>query len=349
VAVLRYLRNMFNSVLSRYGFEIVEKNVLYDWQHLNTPYTKLIPLPTTSTADSDLNSDNPRLITLKESYNQFDKRVTAPLCWTDNHVHSSDIRNFRGDNAYLWQLRGQNMNPLGYALSMYYVMSIDNKGLLNNLKEDGAFGANTFEVGGKRISRDLLDSITEIYFLDKHLGLSKLSSINILDIGAGYGRLAHRLTCAIPGIGHYYCTDAVAVSSFICDYYIRYRGIDHIAKMIPLHEIKDFLSNNEIDIAINIHSFSECTLEAINWWLDILTEYRVKFLFLIPNLVNPSETDQLLTNDWKDFSSIIYNHGYRLVISEPKYLDPVVMKYGLNPAYYFLFYLENSFCRNKGI
>lgn len=340
---------MFNTVLSRYGFEIVEKNILYDWQHLKTPVTRLFPFPIASAAGADLNSDNPRLLSLKENYNKFDTKVTTPLCWTDNHVHNSDITNFRGDNAYVWQLRGQNMNPLGYALSMYYVMSIDDKGLLNQLEEDGAFGANLFEVGGKNVSRDLLDSITEIYFLEKHLGLSRLNSINIIDIGAGYGRLAHRLSCANPNLGRYYCTDAVAVSSFICEYYIRYRGIDHIAKMVPLHEIKDFLTDNEIDLAINIHSFSECTLEAIDWWLDLLTESRVKFLFLIPNLVNPSKADQLLTNDWKDFSSLIYSHGYRLVISEPKYLDPVIMRYGVNPAYYFLFYLESPFCRNKDI
>jgi len=349
VAIFRYIRNMFNSILSGYGFEIVEKNILYDWQHLKTPLTRQSPLPIASVASTYLNSDNPRLVSLRERYKQFDTRVTAPLCWTDNHVHSNDIINFRGDNAYVWQLRGQNMNPLGYALSMYYVMSIDKKGLLNRLEEDGAFGANLFEVGGKRVSRDLLDSIMEIYFLEKHLGLSRLSPINILDIGAGYGRLAHRLTSAIPCINRYYCTDAVAVSSFICEYYLHYRGIDHIAKMIPLYEIKNFLANNEIDLAINIHSFSECTLDAIHWWLDILTESRVKFLFLIPNLVNPLKEDQLLTNDGKDFSSLIYNHGYQLVASEPKYLDPALMKYGVNPAYYFLFYLESSSCKSKGI
>jgi hypothetical protein len=129
VAIFRYIRNMFNSILSGYGFEIVEKNILYDWQHLKTPLTRQSPLPIASVASTYLNSDNPRLVSLRERYKQFDTRVTAPLCWTDNHVHSNDIINFRGDNAYVWQLRGQNMNPLGYALSMYYVMSIDKKGL----------------------------------------------------------------------------------------------------------------------------------------------------------------------------------------------------------------------------
>jgi 2-polyprenyl-3-methyl-5-hydroxy-6-metoxy-1,4-benzoquinol methylase len=66
------------------------------------------------------------------------------------------------------------------------------------LEEDDDFGAEVFDFHGKVVSRDLLDSIIEINFLDRHLGFSSRRAVNVLDIGAGYGRLAHRMATAFP-------------------------------------------------------------------------------------------------------------------------------------------------------
>ena len=130
------------------------------------------------------------------------------------------------------------MKIMNYVLTTFYVKSIDKLGLLQQLEEDDYFGNFNFLIDSKKISRDLLDSITEIYFLDKHLNVSSLSGLTILDIGAGYGRLAHRMVEAFPNIQTYLCTDAVAISTFISEYYLRFRKLENRAKVVPLDAIE---------------------------------------------------------------------------------------------------------------
>ncbi len=52
------------------------------------------------------------------------------------------------------------MNELSYALTAYYVESIDDGGLLDRLSEDGYSGNYLFTVNGRIVSRDLLDSVS---------------------------------------------------------------------------------------------------------------------------------------------------------------------------------------------
>ena len=94
----------------------------------------------------------------------------------------------------------------------------------------------------------------------------------MLDIGAGYGRLAHRMVSALPGVERYLCTDAVAVSTFVSDYYLRFRGMEK-ALAIPLDVIDNSLRDYPVDLAINIHSFSECQTRAIEWWIRLPVSY----------------------------------------------------------------------------
>ena len=67
---------------------------------------------------------------------------------------------FRGDSQYLFQGRGTP--EAAYALSADYAARHDALGLFETLEEDGAFGALTFPVDGRIVSRDLLDSVLEI-------------------------------------------------------------------------------------------------------------------------------------------------------------------------------------------
>lgn len=332
----RILRIGLNSLLNHYGFELVDSRLLYEWQKnpQNAASYRRSPLPTE--ASSYLVQDNPRLRELQDRYSTFNENVTAPFVWTDSHVSPDDMLYFRGDNAWVWQLREGNLNELGYALTTYYLKSIDKFGLLKSLVEDDLFGNYSVFVDNAFVSRDLLDSINEIYFLERHLNISASKNLTILDIGAGYGRLAHRMLNALPNIKQYICTDAFPISSFICEYYLRYRNLEGRAKVIPLDQIEDVLRNSSVDIAVNIHSFSECRTSAIEWWLSILAKHKVKNLMVIPN---PPE---LRTNDGIDFANIIEKHGYSMVVKEPKYTDPIVQQYGINPSNYYLFELRQD-------
>ena len=298
-------------------------------------------LLTPEAASDYLKPDNSRLEELKARYAKVSTDATAPLHWTDSYVTAEEILQFRGDNAYVWQLRGDNMTAGAYALAAYYIESIDHLGLIDRLKEDGLFGACTFDIGGRVVSRDLLDSILEIHFLEKHLGISSREDFTVLDIGAGYGRLAHRMLAGLPNIREYLCTDAVPVSTFLSEYYLRFRGLQDRATVVPLDEIESALGSRKVNLAINIHSFTECHLPAIEWWLSLLASHGVEYLMLVPNACDHGGR-RLENNDGRDFSDIVERHGYRLVAMEPKYRDPVVHANAINPTFHHLFKLQKS-------
>jgi len=245
-------------------------------------------------------------------------------------VSQEDLKYFRGDNAYVYQTRA--FSEINYIVTALYVESVGASRLLSRLTEDGAFGAHTFDLRGRKISRDLLDSILEIDFLERHIGFAR-DSLNILDVGAGYGRLAHRVAQAFPHV-RYFCTDAIPVSTFLCEYYLRYRGVDDRAKVIPLSDLLG-LDGTRIDIAINIHSFSECTPAAIEWWVNWLARHSVEYVFVVPNIQGP------LTNAREEIGPILEQRGYRLVVEEPKYPDPMIAKYAVYPGWRYLYQLAN--------
>ena len=216
------------------------------------------------------------------------------------------------------------MNISGYALATFYVKSIDKFGLLQQLEEDDYFGNFTFLIDGRRVSRDLLDSMTEIYFLDKHLNVSSRGGLNILDIGAGYGRLAHRMVEAFPNIQTYFCTDAIAISTFICEYYLRFRNSENRTQVIPLDDIESTLKNQSIDVAVNVHSFSECSISATEWWISLLEKHRIRYLMIVPNARDHGGELMQSTGDRQDIRKVVEEHGYKLVVKEPKFRDLVV-------------------------
>jgi hypothetical protein len=341
---LKEKNEQFVSELDRLGYKIADGAVLYDWQtatpvKISTHNEAELP----QGAREFLTPTNPRLTSLRERYALFDRTATDSVFWDDNRVSADDLAYFRGDNAYVWQLRGRNMHVLGYALSTYYAKSVDRLRLLDTLEEDELFGNFTFRVDQRLVSRDLLDSVLEISFLERHLALSSVRDLHILDIGAGYGRLAHRAALGLGTLGCYFCTDAHPASTFISEYYLRFRGLEQKAKVVPLHEIEDTLSRQKISLAVNVHSFSECKPDAIHWWMSLLRKNNVENLFIVPNDY-ATGGKMLLTYDYKrnrfdNFQDIVEEHGYKLKIKEPKFLDPVVQQFGINPTYYYLFEL----------
>lgn len=328
MTVLRRAGRAANRVLRGLGYQVVASAARGEAGAAAPP-----ALP--EGAAAYLRPDHPRLLELERAYAAFDPRVTTPLLWRRGHVTPYDLRYFRGDNAYVWQVR-DGAGGANYALSAYYVKSIDTLGLLGRLEEDALFGVHLFDALGRKVSRELLDSILEIHFLERHLGLSSRAGLRMLDIGAGYGRLAHRMAFALPQLAEYLCTDAVPASTFLCEYYLRFRGVEDRARALPLHELEQALSGRRIDLALNIHSFPECTPEAIAWWLELLRRHRVPRLMIVPN---PAEHggEKLVTNTGEAMEPLLEAHGYRLVAKAPKYGDPALQRHGVQPTWHYLF------------
>jgi hypothetical protein len=222
-------------------------------------------------------------------------------------------------------------------LTARYVESVDRLGLLKKLGDDDAFGNYLVRANGCRaVSRDLLDSVLEINFLNQNLNLSRLQNPVILDIGAGYGRLAHRLVQAVSKLGSVLCTDAVPESTFLCEFYLRYRGCETKAKVLPLDEVEREVRNLRIDIATNVHSFGECPLDSIRWWLDLISANQIQYLFIVPNgeVLESWEPD----NSHIDYLPLLLARRYKLVAKQSNYVQSsTVQRYGLYPCFYYLF------------
>jgi SAM-dependent methyltransferase len=294
-----------------------------DEAYLTTPFDATVPLP--ADADQLRSPDNPRLRELRAAYGALDIPPVARSRWTHDAVDGFlDLRYFRGDSLITWHYRElPRATMLKYFLYAQYVAGRDPDGLLGRLGEDGAFGCWTFDYPGHpRYSRDLIESVGEIAFLERELGLSRRERFSVLDIGAGYGRLAHRMSQAYPNLADYCCVDAIPESTFVCEYYLSHRECTP-ARVVPLHEIDGALAPGTFDLAVNVHSFPECTFEAIGWWIERVAGLRVPWLFIVPN-----EPGQLLSlepdGSRRDFAPLLERAGYEPHASEPVIRDPAI-------------------------
>jgi hypothetical protein len=295
-----------------------------------------------------LAADHPRLLELQRRY--AGHPASGSSVWSGELLaRELSLPWFRRDNPYLWQARDFTAStPAGgplqagaaevnYLLSACYVRSIDRLGLVEMLGEDGAFGAHTVAIGdGVIVSRDLLDSVLEIDFLDRHLGIATRERLELLDVGAGYGRLAHRIAQALPSSAHVLCTDAIAESTFLSEFYLGFRGVADRAEVVALDEIEARLAKAAVTVALNVHSFPECPLDSIEWWLALLAAHDVAHLFIVANdtSLRSSEPDGRRLS----IKPLLRAHGYEQAVLEPKYrLSEGVQRHGIYPAYYHLF------------
>lgn len=337
----RRLRLGVKRAFSRFGISIGRINP-EERRYLASPYDNRLPLP--PGAVDVLRDDNPRLIELRQAYADLDFPVCTHSVWRPKKLSGDlELAWFRGDNAYVWQHRQMRSNiRLRQYLALRDIETRDQLGLLERLEEDGLFGCWTFQYGRRPpISRDLLESINEINFLHRQLGIANRKNLSVLDIGAGYGRLAHRMCQALPNLVRYDCVDAVPESTFLCEYYLDFRGVNERAQAVPLHLLQRLAPPGAYDLAVNIHSFSECTLAAVRWWLQRLVKLKVPYLLVVPNA-----PEELLTVEPDgrrlDFAPDVEAVGYHLIHKAPVYADDELRELIGIRDHFFLFGLRDN-------
>jgi hypothetical protein len=68
------------------------------------------------------------------------------------------------------------------------------------------------------------------------------------------------------------------------------------------------------DVCVNIHSFAECSVDAIRWWMERVAEREIPWLLIVPN--NPPELlSTELDGTHRDFMPLVTDAGYELVDS----------------------------------
>jgi SAM-dependent methyltransferase len=230
--------------------------------------------------------------------------------WLDIHADTISPDSFRSHGPYVWQDRHDRS---AYERS-YADLADRYESLAARATEDGAFGARCEWVDGKKVSRDLLDSVAEIGFIESFVG--PLDAADVLDIGAGYGRLGHRLHELAPRGCRVRCVDGVPISTHICAHYLAFRGATS-ATTVALDEVSQSLADRPASIACNVHSFSEMPLAAIEWWLRLLVEHEVNTLFLVPNKMVLRSTEPDAAN--LPFHGLLGRYGFSLVHTALKY------------------------------
>lgn len=342
----RKIRNTANNLLKFVNVEVVKKSELDALRRrcgLVSPNgSRTLPIP--KQLEHQLHINHPRLLELRDCY----KKATLPVLnhsqWNRELVATEiDLQYFRDDSAFVFQNRDLN-NECNYLLTTYYVKSIDRLNLLARLDEDEQFGVQVFRFNDEQLmSRDLLDSIVEIYFLEDTLHLSQQRDFKILDIGAGYGRFAHRMAQAFSGQVKTFCVDAIPESTFLCEIYLRFRSVENWTQVVPLDQIEETVEGQHIDLAINIHSFSECTLQTVCGWLDFCRKYEITYLMIVPN-AEKYLGKKLLTTECEferiDYLPEIEKRNYQLVNRQPKYLASSVQRHGVSPTWHYLFKLN---------
>jgi putative sugar O-methyltransferase len=273
---------------------------------------------------------------LSKEYNSFyiaNNFNISPTVWNpdSDYIKKADDMTFRGDNAYVWQCQlGDDENV--YVNYYKKIRAIDANQYLTKTKEDGSYGCLAFEFDNIKISRDLLDSIAELYYL-KYI-FPKLENMTLLEIGAGYGRLCKRFGDCFPA-AKYYITDAIAESTYFSKIYL---GNENKDKIINLPDIENKLPTLNVDIAVNIHSFPECNINDVEWWVRLLHKNRVKYIFYVPN--NPNSTPEFMpNNDNKSILDIYTKYGYKV-----KDFTNIFNKLDIKYSYAVPFFiLENGF------
>jgi SAM-dependent methyltransferase len=198
--------------------------------------------------------------------------------WADNHAATIDPNRFRAHNQYLEQAPAYPYDALARFVETHWSWMIE------MMNEDDAFGCVTHRLAdGRVVSRDLLDSCCEIGFLhDIHAIEWRMPSTVVLDIGAGYGRLAHRMLSVHPKtVANVVCTDAIEVSRKCCADYLTFRKVEGSRWAVIVPELVPHMSR--VDLAVNIHSWSECSMAEVAGWLKVLAELNVPRLFIVPH------------------------------------------------------------------
>jgi hypothetical protein len=308
-----------------------------EWRMLTQLYDDTTPLP--PNAHVDLSTNSPRLNELRNAYANFESPVSNSPIGIPAVLRSQlDLEHFRGETPYVQQYREwPRSTVLKYFIYAEYLHRRGGGELLEQLREDGAFGCWTFEYAGyPRMSRDVLDSVNEILFLDRALGIRSWAGLRVIDIGTGYGRLAHRMTQVAPDLDRYWCVDAIPEWTFISEYYLQYRRCIPPARVVPLHELDDALRSGGFDLALNIRSFSESSYNALEWWFDRLQRLQVSNLLMVPN-----DPDELLTSESdgsrRDFRPLVEAAGYSLTIREPLFDEGAVRELLGVPQQFWLF------------
>lgn len=185
---------------------------------------------------------------------------------------------------------------------------------LSGRTRDAKFGARLVDTPAMgSVTRMYLDSCVEIDFLRRNLFSRVGSDLKVLDVGSGYGRLAVSLA---PMVHSIVCVDPVSISVDLCRWYLRTFPRGALATSIGIDEFAEEAPELKIDLAVNVHSWSECSTSQTARWVETLAGMGVPWLFTVVHGNRQEGTDYLTWWGGREsFRPAIEAH-YEVVVEE---------------------------------
>jgi putative sugar O-methyltransferase len=183
-------------------------------------------------------------------------------------------------------------------LLWHYVSSQDDVGLHEKLEEPRLGDPLPIRFGNRLLSEDLANSLHEWLRVNRASdGLIPARARRVLEIGAGYGRLAY--VFLVAGSCQYIIVDT-APTLFLATWYLQnvlpqrriftYRSFETFEDVRTQFETADicFLGPHQLelipddyfDIAISINSFQEMTRDQVNYYKTLI-EYKTKYIIYL--------------------------------------------------------------------
>lgn len=201
---------------------------------------------------------------------------------------SKEIKKFNPLTAFLYKT---------YICNLFDYISLQDKyGILNKLNEPLVGNPFLVEYRGRKLSQDLCNSVHEFYGATETQDVSNIN--NVVEIGAGYGRLAYVFLKTLPKV-HYTIIDippALFVSQWYLSkvfprsrvfFYRKFKSYSEIKKEYESSRIRflmadqiELLPRKSVDLMINISSFHEMKRDQIKNFIFQINRLTKGFCYL---------------------------------------------------------------------
>lgn len=191
-----------------------------------------------------------------------------------------------------------------------YVKKIDVKNHLDSLQEPKEGNPLLVCADEKSMSQDLANSLIEYYAIDQSASFQTINSV--LEIGGGYGRNAHVILSLNPNA-------KIVLVDILPALYIAQRYLSSVfndrkvfkaRKFFCYDEVKDELESSSIvfllphqlslipdkqfDLAMNVSSFGEMSLDQISWYFNQIKRLTCKYFYMKQWDVSKNPFDNLV-------------------------------------------------------
>jgi putative sugar O-methyltransferase len=202
--------------------------------------------------------------------------------WTHNNATQVteeavvDLTSFKSSAVnYKLALWDPQVNGVRYLKALIYYLaahlSAENRTRLRRIHHRETGGPIAVRYDGESVCMDYLQTVFELDFISRGV---ELDGMNILEIGAGYGRTCHAMLSNHDVAG--YSIIDLDNSLTLAREYLRVVLDEHqFAKVrfFAVHDLEQSLTGARIDLCVNIDSFAEMSAQTVHNYLGLIDQH----------------------------------------------------------------------------